>query len=41
MSVMRGFGSAAALVLVAGLMWHCGGERVMMEADEQVGQPAE
>ena len=39
MSVMRGFGSAAALVLVAGLMWHCGGERVMMEADEQVGQP--
>ena len=37
--MLRGFGSVVALVLVAGLMWHCGGERVMMEAEEQVGQP--
>ena len=39
MFVMRGFGSVVVTVLVAGLMWHCGGERVMMEVDEQVGQP--
>ena len=37
--MMKGFGSVVVLVLVAGLMWHCGGERVMMEVDEQVGQP--
>ena len=37
--MLRGFGSVVVLVLVAGLMWHCGGERVMMEVDEQVGQP--
>ena len=37
--MLRGFGSVVALVLVAGLMWHCGGERVMIEVNEQVGQP--
>ena len=37
--MLRGFGSVVVMVLVAGMMWHCGGERVMMEADEQVGQP--
>ena len=37
--MLREFGSVVALVLVAGLMWHCGGERVMMEVEEQVGQP--
>ena len=37
--MFRRFGSVFVLVLVAGLMWHCGGERVMMEVDEQVGQP--
>ena len=37
--MLRGFGSVVVMVLIAGLMWHCGGERVMMEADEQVGQP--
>ena len=36
---MSRIGSVVALVLVAGLMWHCGGERVMVEVDEQVGQP--
>ena len=35
----RSIRSMVVLVLVAGLMWHCGGERVMMEVDEQVGQP--
>ena len=39
MIVMRGFGSVVVMVIIAGLMWHCGGERVMMEAEEQVGQP--
>ncbi len=39
MNVMSRIGSVVALVLVAGLMWHCGGERVMVEVDEQVGQP--
>ena len=37
--MLRGFSGVVVLVLVAGLMWHCGGERVMMEVDEQVGQP--
>ena len=37
--MLRGFGSVVVMVLVAGLMWHCGGERVMMAVDEQVGQP--
>lgn len=37
--MLRGFGSVVVMVLVAGLMWHCGGERVMVEVDEQVGQP--
>ena len=37
--MLRGIGSVVVMVLVAGLMWHCGGERVMMEVDEQVGQP--
>lgn len=37
--MLRGFSSVVVLILVAGLMWHCGGERVMMEVDEQVGQP--
>ena len=37
--MLRGFSGVVMLVLVAGLMWHCGGERVMMEVDEQVGQP--
>ena len=37
--MFRRFGSVFVMVLVAGLMWHCGGERVMMEVDEQVGQP--
>ncbi len=37
--MFRRFGSVFVLILVAGLMWHCGGERVMMAVDEQVGQP--
>ncbi len=37
--MFRRFGSVFVLVLVAGLMWHCGDERVMMAVDEQVGQP--
>ena len=37
--MLRGFSGVAVLVLVAGLMWHCGGERVMMEVEDQVGQP--
>ena len=37
--MLRGFSSVVVVALVAGLMWHCGGERVMMEVDEQVGQP--
>ncbi len=37
--MLRGFGSVAVLGVIAGMMWHCGGERVMMEVDEQVGQP--
>ena len=37
--MLRGFGSVVVMVLVAGLMWHCGGERVMMEVEDQVGQP--
>ena len=37
--MLRGFGSVVVMALVAGMMWHCGGERVMMEVDEQVGQP--
>ena len=37
--MLRGFGSVVVLVIIAGMMWHCGGERVMMEVDEQVGQP--
>ena len=32
--MLRGFGSVVMLVFAAGLMWHCGGERVMMEVDE-------
>ena len=39
MFVMRGFGGVFVMVIIAGMMWHCGGERVMMEVDEQVGQP--
>ena len=39
MNVMSRIGSVVALILVTGLMWHCGGERVMVEVDEQVGQP--
>lgn len=35
----RWFGSVVVVVIIAGMMWHCGGERVMMEVDEQVGQP--
>ena len=35
----RGFGGVVVMVIIAGMMWHCGGERVMMEVDEQVGQP--
>ena len=37
--MLRGFSGVVVMVFVAGLMWHCGGERVMMEVDEQVGQP--
>ncbi len=37
--MFRRFGSVFVLILVAGLMWHCGDERVMMAVDEQVGQP--
>ena len=37
--MLRGFGSVVVLGVIAGMMWHCGGERVMMEVDEQVGQP--
>ena len=37
--MLRGFSSVVVLVLVAGLIWHCGGERVMMAVDEQVEQP--
>ena len=37
--MLRGFGSVVVMVIIAGMMWHCGGERVMMEVDEQVGQP--
>ncbi len=37
--MLRGFGSVVVLGVIAGLMWHCGGDRVMMEVDEQVGQP--
>ena len=37
--MLRGFSGVVVLILVAGLMWHCGDERVMMEVDEQVGQP--
>ena len=37
--MLRGFSSVVALVLVTGMMWHCGGERVMMKVDEQVGLP--
>lgn len=37
--MLRGFGSVVVMVIIAGLIWHCGGERVMMEVDEQVGQP--
>ncbi len=37
--MLRGFGNVVVMVLSAGMMWHCGGERVMMEVDEQVGQP--
>ena len=35
----RRFGGVVVMVIIAGMMWHCGGERVMMEVDEQVGQP--
>ena len=35
----RRFGGVFVMVIIAGMMWHCGGERVMMEVDEQVGQP--
>ena len=37
--MLRGFSGVVVMVLVAGLMWHCGGERVMMEVEDQVGQP--
>lgn len=37
--MFRRFSSVVVMVIIAGLMWHCGGERVMMEVDEQVGQP--
>ena len=37
--MLRGFGSVVVLGVIAGMMWHCGGERVMMEVEEQVGQP--
>lgn len=37
--MLRGFGGVVVMALVAGLVWHCGGERVMMGVDEQVGQP--
>ncbi len=37
--MLRGFGGVVVMVIISGLMWHCGGERVMMEVDEQVGQP--
>ncbi len=37
--MLRGIGNVVVMVLSAGMMWHCGGERVMMEVDEQVGQP--
>ncbi|MDE2830222.1 MAG: hypothetical protein OXN20_08910, partial [Gemmatimonadota bacterium] len=37
--MFRRFGSVFVLILVAGLMWHCGDERVMMAVDEQVEQP--
>lgn len=37
--MLRGFGSVVVLGVIAGMMWHCGGDRVMMEVDEQVGQP--
>ena len=37
--MLRGFGSVVVLGVIAGMMWHCGGEHVMMEVDEQVGQP--
>ena len=37
--MLRGFGGVVVMVIISGLMWQCGGERVMMEADEQVGQP--
>ena len=37
--MLRGFGGVVVMVIIAGMMWHCGGERVMMEVDEQVGQP--
>ena len=39
--MFRRFGSVFVLILVAGLMWHCGDERVMMAVDEQVGAAAE
>ncbi len=35
----RSIRSMVVLILVAGLMWHCGDERVMMAVDEQVEQP--
>ena len=37
--MFRRFSSVVVMVIIAGMMWHCGGERVMMEVDEQVGQP--
>ena len=37
--MLRGFSGVVVMVLAAGLMWHCGGERVMMEVEDQVGQP--
>ena len=37
--MLRGIRGMVVLVLAAGLMWHCGGERVMMEVEDQVGQP--
>ncbi len=36
--MFRRFSRVVVMVIIAGMMWHCGGERVMMEVDEQVGQ---